>query len=439
MADERVAVRIGQRLGKYRIRRKVATGGFATVYEAYDTIAGLPVALKVPHPGLVSKDTLSAFRREVRLTAGLDHPNILPVKDAGFIEGAFVIVYPLGGKTLADRMARRLSARRILSYAEQMLSAVAFAHQRRILHGDLKPENFILFDGDLLRLADFGIARVAQRTLQGSGSGTVGYLAPEQALGKPSLRSDVFSLGLILCRMFSGRLPEWPFTWPPEGIERMQRQLHPDLIAFLRRALELDHRKRFADAERMLAAFRRLKPRALRTVAARKGRNGGQRKRTDWRSLRLKDFTRTYRRALELGGSCRRCGGPVAETMHHCPWCGGERRVTAGEHRFRDVCPRCNRSMKTDWRFCPWCYGPAVNPEAQPRYSDKRYAADCSNPNCEGLGLMPFMRYCPACHRKVRRKWAIPGSKHRCARCGWGVLPEYWDFCPWCGRTAKRH
>ena len=167
-------VRVRQRLGKYRIDRRLAEGGFATVYKAYDTISGIPVALKVPHPALVTRETLEVFRKEVRLTAGLDHSNILPVKDAGFIDGRFVIAYPLGDETLGDRLGRRMSVRTMIGLAEQMLEAVAFAHRRRILHGDLKPENFILFPGNHLRLADFGIAKVAHRTLEASGSGTVG-------------------------------------------------------------------------------------------------------------------------------------------------------------------------------------------------------------------------------------------------------------------------
>lgn len=431
-------VRVRQRLGKYRIDRRLAEGGFATVYKAYDTIAGIAVALKLPHPGLVTKETLEAFRKEVRLTAGLDHPSILPVKDAGFIDGTFVIAYPLGDETLADRLTRRLSGRTMLDFTQQMLDAVAFAHGRRILHGDIKPENFILFPENRLRLADFGIAKVARRTLEASGSGTVGYLAPEQAMGKPSLRSDVFSLGLILYRMFSGYLPEWPFSWPPPGFDRVRKYVHPDLIAFLRRCLELDHRKRFADATRMLAAFRRLKPRALRGTPSRRRRTKAKRDRTDWKTLRTRDFLKEYRSSLEVHGTCGRCRGPVSESMLHCPWCGTKRRVATAENRFRSHCPRCKRGMKTDWRFCPWCYGPAVNADATPRHSDVRYEGRCTNPRCEGKDLMPFMRYCPWCRRKVRRNWKIEGVKDRCPRCGWGVLRDYWDYCPWCGRTIAR-
>ena len=339
-------VRVRQRLGKYRIDRRLAEGGFATVYKAYDTIAGIPVALKLPHPALVTKETLDSFRKEVRLTAGLDHPNILPVKDAGFIDGQFVIAYPLGKETLSDRLGRRMSGRTMISLAEQMLEAVAFAHRKRILHGDLKPENFIMFPGDHLRLADFGIAKVARRTLEASGSGTLGYLAPEQAMGKPSLRSDVFSLGLVLYRMFSGYLPEWPFTWPPPGFDRVRKSLHADLVAFLRRCLEIDHRKRFADATRMATAFRRLKIRALRSTPARRRRTKSPKKRADWKTLRTQGFLKEYRSALEVHGTCSRCHGPVSETMQFCPWVvrGSKRRVETEENRFRSRCPRCKRS-----------------------------------------------------------------------------------------------
>ena len=432
-------VRVRQRLGKYRIDRRLAEGGFAAVYQAYDTIAGIPVALKIPHAGLMRKDTLETFRKEVRLTAGLDHPNILPVKDAGFIDGRFVIAYPLGQETLGDRMGRRMAGRTMIKLAEQMLEAVALAHRRRILHGDLKPENFIVFPADHVRLADFGIAKVARRTVEASGSGTVGYLAPEQALGKPSLRSDVFALGLILYRMFSGHLPEWPFAWPPPGIERVRRSFHADLVAFLRRCLELDHHKRFEDGTRMVAAFRRLKPHVLRgTLTRRRRRSRAAAKRTDWKVLRTRGFLREYGAALQVRGTCSRCRGPVSETMQFCPWCGTKRRVAAEESRLRSRCPRCKRGMKTDWRFCPWCYGPAVNPDATPRHSDVRYKGRCRNPGCTGKDLMPFMRYCPWCRRKVQRAWKIEGSKDSCPRCRWGVLSDYWDLCPWCGRSLRQ-
>jgi len=164
-----------QLLGKYRIAGRLGEGGFATVYRAYDTIEGIPVALKIPHPRLVTKDVLESFRKEVRLTANLDHPNILPIKNAEFVGKQFVIAYPLGEGTLDQRLKRRLATRTALHYAEQMLEALAFAHRHRIIHCDIKPDNFILFPGGRVRLADFGIAKVARSTalLNAKGTGTI--------------------------------------------------------------------------------------------------------------------------------------------------------------------------------------------------------------------------------------------------------------------------
>jgi len=432
-------VRVRQRIGKYRIVGRIAEGGFATVYRAHDTITGIPVALKLPNAGTLTGDELENFRREVRLTAKLDHPNVLPVKDAGFIDGTFVVVYPLGERSLADRMTRRMSIRTVARFADQMLEAAAFAHRHRIMHCDIKPENFILFTGNRLRLADFGIAKSARRTLQASGSGTVGYIAPEQAMGKPSFRSDVFSLGLILYRMLTGQLPEWPFDWPPPGFDRLRRSVHPEVIAFLRKAMEVNHRQRYPDAVRMLAAFRRLKSKVLRSHPIRRSRvRSTGPPQGVWRTMRRHEWFRRYRKELALRGSCPRCSGPVSEMMRGCPTCGVTRRARKEETRFRSRCPRCKRGVKTDWRFCPWCYGAAINPSAARRYADAAYVARCANPRCQGKVLMRFMRYCPWCRRKVRQRWKIDGVRERCVRCEWGVLPDYWDFCPWCTRRIRR-
>ena len=206
-------------LGKYRIRRRIGAGAFATVYEAYDTIEGIPVALKIPNLDQLDKDSVSAIHREVRLTARLEHENILPLRNAMMIDDRFVIATPLGEQALTDRMRYRLGPKTALSYTEQLIDALAYAHEVRVIHCDIKPDNVILFPDGQVRLADFGIAKVAlrTRTIMGSGQGTVGYIAPEQAMGKPSFRSDVFSMGLLIYRMFAGELPAWPFEWPVAG------------------------------------------------------------------------------------------------------------------------------------------------------------------------------------------------------------------------------
>lgn len=272
-----------QHIGKYRIEKRLALGGFAAVFRAFDTIEGIRIALKVPHDEHITTDTLRTFRNEARLVAQLDHPNVLPIKDASIIEDRFVIASPLGETTLLDRWQRRMTMLKRLELVHQMIAGVAHAHERKIIHCDIKPENFILFPGNRLRLADFGIARIARRTINGSGSGTVGYMSPDQAMGRPSLRSDVFSLGLLIYRLMTGHLPEWPFDWPLEGHTRLKRATSGDFIQFLQKSLELNPRRRYADAAEMLAEFELVQKNALRpgrvTATVKKARNSTRRRR----------------------------------------------------------------------------------------------------------------------------------------------------------------
>jgi serine/threonine-protein kinase len=110
-----------QKLGKYRIDRRIANGTLAAVYGAYDTIHDLPVALKIPHKNAMTDFFLADFKREARLAPRLDHPNILAIRDASFIGDHFVIAMPLGQETLTERMGRRLSTETALVFIEQML------------------------------------------------------------------------------------------------------------------------------------------------------------------------------------------------------------------------------------------------------------------------------------------------------------------------------
>lgn len=426
-----------QKLGKYRIERKLGDGGFAVVYQAFDTLEGVRVALKVPHDRVLTVEVLDEFRKEVRIAAQLKHPNILPLKNADFIDHHLVLAYPLGERTLADRLQSRISLSVAMDYSEQILEAVACAHEHRIIHCDIKPENLILFPDGLLKLTDFGIAKVAERTIRASGSGTLGYCAPEQAMGKPSFRSDVFSIGLIMYRMLSGQLPEWPFTWPPPGYRRLRVRVHADLIHLLRRAIQIDPRKRFANAGAMLSAFQRIRTRALKPRGKRSNGAASSRKGPDWRTVRRRQFQRQFGKILETNHTCSHCEGPVSETMTTCPWCGADRSVHEGPTRFPQQCPRCHRGMKLDWTYCAWCFGPGFDVITTREYTDVRYTARCGNPRCTRKELMPFMKYCPWCRRKVKRKWPIEGSSDKCGACGWGVVAEYWSFCPWCGKRLR--
>ena len=163
---------------------------------------------------------------------------------------------PLGIETLGDRMTRRMSTDLGLDFTRQAMAALAHAHSRKIIHCDVKPENFIIFENNRLKLTDFGFSKVALRSVKkGSGSGTVGYLAPEQALGRPMFQSDVFALGLVIYQMFSGQLPEWPYKWPPPGYPRIRAKLRPKVLTWLRKAMEFRPQDRYRTAVTMERTF----------------------------------------------------------------------------------------------------------------------------------------------------------------------------------------
>jgi len=420
-------LRARQKLGKYKILGRIASGPLADVYRAFDTIHRTKVALKIPKSG--RGITHEDFLHEVQVAARLRHPNILAVQNASFIENRFVIAMELGEESLADRMVRRISTAKALDLADQALAGLAYAHEHKIIHCDIKPENYILFPGNTLKLADYGFAKVSLRTLKASGSGTIDYIAPEQAMGRPKFQSDVFSAGLVLYRLFSGRLPEWPFSWPLVGQDRLIERVRPDFVEFLRRAIQLDPADRYKDAIQMYAEFGRLQSRARKQKRSRS--RAAQKNGVSWRKLRWREFQRLYRKALDTRLQCRRCEGPVAASMQGCPWCGIDNPARGAETAMPAHCPRCERGVKLDWDNCAWCYGPGFEVETNRRYPDKRYVARCSNRRCR-QPLMPFMRYCPWCRCKVRKPWKIAGSKHKCRACKWGIVSEFWNYCAWC-------
>ncbi len=263
------SLRIGSRLDKYRLIKKLGYGGFATVYAALDQIENRQVALKVPEEKYVADAaSLEDLQREVRIMAKLEHEHIVQLKDARFIDGRFVMVFPLGVESLDSRLQRRMGRQTAVDLAQQMIAAVAFAHGNKILHRDIKPDNFILFANNHLRLTDFGLARIHRGRCDHSASGTLGYMAPEQAMGKPTFRSDVFSLGLVLYRMFAGELPAYPFEAPLPGAARVKRVLSPEYLALIRKSIEPNPTKRFRDAVAMLNAFKQIRQPLKETTRA---------------------------------------------------------------------------------------------------------------------------------------------------------------------------
>jgi serine/threonine protein kinase len=312
---------------------------------------------------------------------------------------------------------------------------MAHAHAHKIIHCDIKPENFILFPGNQLKLADFGFAKLNLRTLKASGSGTIDYIAPEQAMGRPQFQSDVFSLGLVIYRLLSGRLPEWPFEWPQKGHDQLVARVRPELVEVLKNAIQLDPRKRYRDAVQMQAAFAKVQSHVRKQKRAKPRAN--TRRGTSWRQMQWREFQRHFKQQLDTRHSCRRCEGPVSQSMQCCPWCGFDKPARGSESRMPSSCPRCERGVKNDWDYCAWCYGPGFVEESSRTYPDKRYTARCEHERCRGP-LMPFMRYCPWCRKKLRRAWKLKGSRHVCKSCNWGIARDYWNYCAWCREPVRR-
>ncbi|SRR5579871_469045 len=205
----------GTRVGPYEILSPIGAGGMGEVYRARDTRLGRDVAIKVlPSSFASDPDRLRRFEQEARATGMLNHPNILAVFDVGTHQGSpYLVTELLEGRTLRDELPT--PRRKALDYARQVAAGLAAAHAKGVTHRDLKPDNLFITNDGRVKILDFGLAKVAEETesdvtktggtTPGIAMGTVGYMSPEQALGKPAdHRSDIFSFGVVLYEMLSG-------------------------------------------------------------------------------------------------------------------------------------------------------------------------------------------------------------------------------------------
>ncbi|HEU4387449.1 MAG TPA: serine/threonine-protein kinase, partial [Blastocatellia bacterium] len=217
----------GTRVGRYRIFALIGKGGMATVYLAEDTTLRRRVALKVLRPDLVyDDDRLRRFDQEARAASALSHPNIVVIHEIGSDGDVhFIVTEFIDGETLRERMSRsRITIYEALDIAVQIAGALAEAHQAGIIHRDVKPENIMLRADGLVKVLDFGLAKLTEQpsvaadsdaqtlaqlyTEPGTILGTISYMSPEQARGQQvDARSDVFSLGVIIYEMLAGRTP----------------------------------------------------------------------------------------------------------------------------------------------------------------------------------------------------------------------------------------
>lgn len=207
---------VGEQVGGYKITAKVGQGGMATVYRAYHEALDRYVAIKVLHP-LYSGDEsfLRRFEREARLVARLEHPNIVPIYDFAYHnEHPYLVMRYVEGQTLKERQHRGdFSQSEIRAIVSAIASGLDYAHSQGVLHRDIKPSNILLTPEGGVYITDFGLARMAQAGTstmsQDMMLGTPQYISPEQARGDVELdgRTDLYSLGIVLYEMVTGRVP----------------------------------------------------------------------------------------------------------------------------------------------------------------------------------------------------------------------------------------
>lgn len=265
--------------GRYKLLGELGRGAMAVVYRAHDTTLDREVAIKfIADEG--GKDELmrSFFEREARTAAGLSHPNIVTVLDVGKLDGRpFICMELVEGNTVEQlmRTESRLKVLDALDIAAQVLTALEYAHGKRVVHRDIKPGNLMKTKQGLVKLMDFGIAKSIDATPSPTKAtvvaGTPPYMAPEQLAGRAEPRSDLFAVGAALYEMLVGKTPF-------EGLRRdlppaMVRTLNPAvpkiLEGIVHRALEIDAEKRFANATEMLTPIKHVLATATRFVAKR--------------------------------------------------------------------------------------------------------------------------------------------------------------------------
>jgi len=282
--------------GRYRLDAEIGRGGMSSVYRAFDIVLERPVAIKLMHRDVAAdSDQLERFRREARSVAQLSHPHVVTVIDAGE-EGAggddagtpYIVLEYVDGETLKARIRREgpLPIPEAIAYAIEIARALGAAHERQIVHRDVKPHNILISEEGGAKITDFGIARTLTEeglTLAGRVLGTTDYVSPEQALGHPVTgQSDLYSLGIVLYEMLTGDVPFHGVSPVAVAMKHVREELpdvqlaRPELsaaaAAVVDRATAKDLSVRYPDAETMAAELEDV----LAVEAARTGQATGE-------------------------------------------------------------------------------------------------------------------------------------------------------------------
>jgi tRNA A-37 threonylcarbamoyl transferase component Bud32 len=275
---------------RFRLEEKIGSGGMSTVYRAFDEVLERSVAIKIMHREISDDpDQLERFRREARAVARLNNPYVVTVIDAGEDEGyPFIVFEYVAGETLKERIKRvgRLPAGEAIAYAIEIGRALAAAHNERLIHRDVKPQNVLIDSEGRPKVTDFGIARSLETeglTATGRVLGTTDYVAPEQAMGEAATeQSDVYALGVCLYEMLTGEVPFKADTQVGVAMKHVRdplpdvRAIRPELSAatgaIVERATAKEPEHRYATVDEMLADLEH----ALAVEAARSGETTGE-------------------------------------------------------------------------------------------------------------------------------------------------------------------
>jgi eukaryotic-like serine/threonine-protein kinase len=278
---------VHERISHYRILKKLGSGGMGEVYLSEDTNLGRTVALKIlPLELATNPDRLRRFIHEARAASAIKHPNVASIYELGESDGLhYIAMEHVEGETLNQRIVHPLAVSEILDIAIQTADALDEAHAKGIIHRDLKPANIMITTRGQVKVLDFGLAKMQEglqqqleaseletrtKTEPGIVMGTVQYMSPEQALGKTvDQRSDIFSLGVVLYQMATGRLPFLGASVTetvnrivnsnPEAIARLNYDIPADLEHVVRRCMEKDPDRRYQTARDLLIDLKNLK------------------------------------------------------------------------------------------------------------------------------------------------------------------------------------
>ena len=275
--DERPLVEIGQMLGHYRLEEKLGQGGMGIVYRAVDTHLDRPVAIKVlPMLFLADPERTKRFVQEAKAASALNHPNVVTIHDISNSDGIdFIAMEYVEGKPLSELISPKMGLAEALRYSTQIADALAAAHAAGVVHRDVKPANIMITPRGMVKLLDFGLAKLTEPDADSSDRptsrlgmviGTPSYMSPEQVAGKPvDWRSDIFSFGCVFYEMVTGRAAfledtEFDTLVAVESsdaipVSQLTRGVPPDIDRLIRLCLRKDPAKRFQSAHDLKIAL----------------------------------------------------------------------------------------------------------------------------------------------------------------------------------------